>query len=148
MDSSQSNSGRQTDDKAATSMDSSQPKRGFGRPKQTKEEAATSRERQREKRKERDAAQKAEGGTSRATLLQKNKRKALKQKGGAPYEKAKEKDAMRKRPAPIQSVDQKAADQGDAKAKLRRDKEAVRWYHEAADQGNANAQFFSDAVRW
>ena len=103
----------------------------------------------------------AEGGVeaarSKATSHQKRKRKALKQKGGAPFEKAKEKDAMRKRPAPIPSVDQKAADQGDAKAKLRlgiayedgegvkqSDKEAVRWYHEAADQGNANAQFSWD----
>ena len=169
MDSSQSNSGRQTDDKAATSMDSSQPKRGFGRPKQTKEEAATSRERQRQKRKERDAAQKAEGSTAyeqrRATALPKKKRRAaakrsaLKQEGGAPYEDAKKKDALRKTPAPFHSVDQKAADQGDAEGDAeaqfskglayeegrgveKSDKGAVLWYRQAANQGDADAQFF------
>ena len=79
MDSSQLNSGRpkQTDDEAATSMHSSQPKRGRGQPKQTDDEAATSRERQRQKRKEREAAQKSEGGTAyeqrRSTALQKKK---------------------------------------------------------------------------
>ena len=108
--------------------------------------------------KQRDAAKRskleAEGGVeaarSKATSHQKSKRKALKQKGGAPYEDAKQKDKMRKRPAPFQSVDQKAADQGDAAAQFRlglayrtgrgvekSDEEAARWYQKAADQGHA-----------
>ena len=61
-------------------MDSSQPKRGRGQPKQTEDETATSRERKRQKRKEREAAQKAEGGTAyeqrRATELPKKKEHA------------------------------------------------------------------------
>ena len=70
MDSSQSNSGRskQTDDKAATSMDSSQPNRSRGRPKQTDDDSAKSRTLTLQKKKEHEAAkrsaQKAEGGAA------------------------------------------------------------------------------------
>ena len=117
---------------------SSQPNKRRGRPKQTVDEAKESRILTLQKKKEREAAN----------------RKELKQKGGAPYEDAKNKDALRKRPAPFQSVDQKAADQGDADAQFflgvayqdgegveQSDKEAVRWYRQAADQGKADAHF-------